>query len=120
MKYVNFKALNLTDTDTNADSAAFDASQIYRLSVQVIVGAGTTMTGSVKIQVSNEEISNFYMNQSAPTEWSDLGTPTSLSAANTNYLISSQEMCYRSFRIAFTGDPANDCPVTVNVMALCV
>lgn len=117
MKYLSFKPLELTNTVSNANSSAFDLSQIYRLSVQIVVGAGTTMSGSVQLQVSNDEIETFYLHKETPTHWSNLGTATSLSAANTNYLIISQDVCYRSMRVVFTGNGGNNCPVTVQIMA---
>lgn len=118
MKYLNFKPLDIVDTTGNTDSAIIDLSQIYKISVQIVVGAGTTMAGSVQLQVSNDELNAGYMNLNAPTHWSNLGTATALSAASTNYLIGQQDVCYRSLKIVFTGDPSNDAPVSINVMAL--
>ena len=120
MKFVNFKPLDITDSTANTNSSAIDASQLYRLSVQVVVGAGTTMVGSIQLQVSNEELNNFYLNQNAPTKWSNLGSSLSLAAASTNYLIASQDICYRSLRVVFTGGIGNDAPVTVHIMALAI
>lgn len=120
MKFLNFKPLDLADTTVDAASAPIDLSQIYKLSVQAVVGAGSAMTGSIQLQVSNDELNNFYLNQKAPTNWNDLGSPLALAAASTNYLIPVQDVCYRSLRVMFTSDPGNDAPVVVNIMALAI
>lgn len=121
MKFVNLTSLDISDTtQSTVESSAIDLSQIYRLSAQIIVGAGTSMTGSVQLQVSNDEITNFYLGQNSPVNWSNLGNPTALSADSTNYLIASQDVCYRSLRVVFTGDAGNDAPVVIKLMALCV
>lgn len=119
MKYLNYKPIANTDTTQSVTSDPIDLSQIYKLSVQIVVGAGSTMTGSIQLQVSNDEVNAFYAMRQAPNNWSDLGSATALSAAGTNYLIAAQDMCYRALRVVYTGDPANDAAsVTVNLMAL--
>lgn len=120
MKYLNFRPLiaaNSSVATTNSDT--IDLSQIHRLSVQANTGVGV-ITASIQLQVSNDEIKVGYFMQETPTHWVNLGAPLALAAASTNYLIPSQEVCYRSLRVVLTGTGANVAPVTVQIMAFAI
>lgn len=121
MKYLNYKPISsVAGTTATYTSSAIDLSQIYRISVQANVGAGTTMTGSIQLQVSNDEITTNYFMLPAQTHWTNLGSALALAAAGTSYLIPTQEVCYRAVRVVFTGDPGNDATISVELMALSI
>ena len=120
MKYLSFIPLEIEDSsEATIESAAIDLSQILKVSIQAVVGAGT-ITGSIQLQVSNDIIENGYLMKEEPVNWSNLGSSLALSAQNTNYLIAQQDVCYRALRVVFTGNPLNDAPVTIQLMALAI
>lgn len=119
MKIANFKPLDSQTSASSASSPAIDLSQVYRLSVQIVASSGS-IDGSVKLQVSNDVIDTNYLNQKAPTNWSDLGSPVALVAPGVA-LIPSQDVCYRSLRVVYTSaNPANTSLLTVSIMAQAV
>lgn len=119
MKYASYSPLIIADTTVSTlESSPIDISQILKISVQIVVGAGTTMDGTIQLQISNDEIPAGYLMLPAPINWSNLGSATALSAAATNYLIAQQDICYRALRVVFTGDPGNDASVSVKIMTL--
>lgn len=123
MKYLNFKPLALTAIQAalpTVNSDWIDLSQIYKLSVQISTNAGTATTGTIQLQVSNDIVDTNYAHNPTPTHWSNLGSSVALAAPATNYLIPVQNVSYRSMRIVFTGDPANDATIDVKIMALAI
>ena len=94
-------------------------SKIYKFSAQISVPSGT-VTGSVQLQVSNDEVTANYLSLQEPTNWSNLGSPVSLTTSGTS-LITQQDSCYRSLRVVFTSsDGGASGLVTVNIMALAI
>lgn len=70
------------------------------MSGQIIVGAGTA-TGSLKLQVSNDQaVAGNLATNYAPANWSDLGAATSITTAGLT-LISPVDMCYRWLRATY-------------------
>lgn len=120
MTYYSLKALSITDSTQTVTSNVIDGIPIYKISVQVVVGAGVMTSGSVQIQVSNDIIGTNYALNPTPTHWSNLGSPLALSAPSTVSLIAAQDSAYRAIRIVFTGAGGDTAPVDVNVFALCI
>lgn len=119
MKYVNFKALDAVTSEENHESDVIDTSQVFRISAQIVASAGT-VTGEVQLQVSNDPILVGYEMLAEPTNWSDLGSPVTLSGEGT-YVIASQDICYRALRVVFTSASGSDTSlVTVNLMGLAI
>ncbi len=119
MKFLN-EQIDIPVTTGNTTSAAIDASQLIKLSVQATSGAGSAMTGSLQMQVSNDPVNVGYFMSPAPTAWSNLGSALAIAAPATSYLIAQQDVCYRSIRFVFTGNIANDASVAIKIMALAI
>lgn len=82
MRHAVIQAINEVG-DGNIDGGALDFRFIYRLSGQVVVGAGAATAGSLKLQFSNDPMS---MVKIAPsgiisgvTNWTDFGTAVTVS-----------------------------------------
>jgi hypothetical protein len=121
MKFVNKKIMNALPGDANQVSDILDANQLLKISAQVIVAAQAT--GSVQLQVSNDVCAygGATANQFAPTNWSNLGSPVSITAAGVS-LVAQQDLCYRWLRAIYTDGSAGaeDGAITVQIMALSV
>lgn len=69
----------------NIEGGALDFRQIYRLSGQVVVGAGAATAGSLKLQFSNDPMSQVNMSPSGliigVVNWTDFGTAVTVSGA---------------------------------------
>ena len=81
MRQAGFQAISAVGNG-NITSATFDIRQIYRLSGQVVVGAGASTAGSLQLQFSNDPPSSV-LSQSpiAATNWSNLGSAVTISGA---------------------------------------
>lgn len=119
MKFLN-EQIDIPVTTGNTTGTAIDCSQLIKLSVQATSGAGAAMTGSLQMQVSNDPLIVGYFMSPAPSSWSNLGSALAIAAPATSYLIAQQDVCYRSLRFVFTGNPANDTSVSVKIMALAI
>lgn len=88
-------------------SAAIDFRQIYRLSGQVVVGAGAATAGSLQLQYSDDPAS-ITLNHSPPTatNWSNFGTAVTVSGAAVQSIVFSTipftEVCYAWVRAVYT------------------
>jgi len=119
MKYVNFPITIETAADnTPVASAPVDASQLYKMSAQVVV-TDSSITSSLQLQVSNDELNAGYLNLNQPVNWSDLGSPLSIAAPGV-FLIEQQDLCYRSIRFVLTNSDSTAHTALINVMALAI
>lgn len=97
MRYTLFKPLDSADaTQTTQTSAAIDASSYMKMSV-VGVAVGATITGVLKVQVSNDELDH----TKGPTNWVDSGQSVNVTAAG-NFLIPAFDCSYAWVRIVYT------------------
>lgn len=84
----------------NINGGAIDFRQIYRISGQVIVGAGAATAGSLQLQYSNDPYGTGAINI-APSglvtgvvNWSNFGTAGTISGAGVVSLLFSALPCY--------------------------
>jgi hypothetical protein len=114
MKYINCPAISGSSA-ANITGASIDASQMCKLSAQII--AEGAAAGTIQLQVSNDINDNFYQQTPVYTNWSNLGSPVTVSSAGAT-LILQQDMSYRAVRAVWTGSGAGT--IIVNIMALCL
>ena len=114
MKFATVYALNAADaTVASQTSAAIDTSFWYTYSA-FSVAVGGTITGTVKIQVSNDEVIG-----GAPVNWIDLPSATSSVTAAGNYLIGKTDIAFRWLRVVYTkASSAGGATITVIVNGL--
>lgn len=97
MRYTIFQPLVSADaTQASQTSAAIDASSFMKMSV-VGVAVGATITGVLKVQVSNDELDH----TKGPTNWVDSGQSVNVTAAG-NFLIPAFDCAYTWIRIVYT------------------
>lgn len=115
MKYDNVPILSVSSA-ANSTGAGIDASQMIKMSVQVV--ATGSAAGTLQLQVSNDPNPNGPMSTSFRyTNWSNLGTATTVSTAGVQ-LVAIQDMGYRAIRAVWTGSGVGT--IVVNIMALCL
>ncbi len=71
-------------------SATIDARQLYRISGQVIVGAGAATAGTLQLQYSCDPITGVNVTPAAitgVTNWSNFGTAVTVSGAATQSIV---------------------------------
>lgn len=97
MRFATVQSLVLGDaTQATVTSNAIDTCQWIAYSAHAIA-AGATITGTVKVQVSNDEIL-----AGQPVNWVDL-TSASVSVTGAgSFLIPKADVCYRWMRIVYT------------------
>jgi hypothetical protein len=78
-----------TSFTANGNSAVIDLRLVFAISMMTASGAGTT--GTVKIQVSNDETN--------PSNWVDLPSGSITVTAATVQLMSRTEVCYKWARV---------------------
>jgi hypothetical protein len=82
MRQAGFQAIAGVVGNANITSATFDIRQIYRLSGQVVVGAGASTAGTLQLQYSNDPVSSVMGTLPiSATNWSNLGTAVTVAGA---------------------------------------
>jgi len=85
MRQAVVQAINGVVGNASINGAAFDFRQIYRISGQVVVGAGASTAGSLQLQYSNDPVAGVNFNPNGTvtgvTNWSNFGTAASVSGA---------------------------------------
>lgn len=94
-------AASITGVSTGANQNSIPqwTDQIVRTSFQTITTG--TCAGTIQIQISDDKSVGLPANQFVPTNWSNLGTPTTVTIAgvyNTGYL----ECSYEYMRLVWT------------------
>lgn len=98
MKFLRRTVFESADATASTNSAPIDANQLLALSVQVIQGLAGNATGSVKVQISNDDADD-----GVPTNWTDVsGATVNLAGAAGSVLIPKMELSYRWIRIVYT------------------
>lgn len=101
MRYSNSVLLNNVLMNANIQSPKIDMNQIYKISIQAVVGTGTA-TGDLQIQVSNDICPNgLAPDNFTPTNWSDLHSAAAIVGSG-NVLFSQQDTCFRWLRLVYT------------------
>ncbi len=81
MRQASFQAISAVG-NKNLTSPTFDIRQIYRISGQVVTGAGASTAGSLQIQWSNDPVSSVFSSQPIQaTNWNNLGSAVTVSGA---------------------------------------
>jgi hypothetical protein len=107
----------------NASTASFVSTVIYatdivRASFQIFVSSGSA-NGTIQLQASNQQATGAPANQFIPTQWSVVGSSTTVICSSTatikTFLLPSTELSYEYLRIVFTDSVAAASPGLVNV-----
>lgn len=84
MRQAGIQAINQVG-NANINSPAFDFRQFYRLSGQVVVGAGANTAGSLQLQFSNDPIAQVNFGPSGVVtgvvNWTNFGTAVTVNGA---------------------------------------
>lgn len=121
MKYTNNFPIQNTVMNQNIYSNPVDLQQIIRMSAVIIVGSGTA-TGTMKLQVSDDEVPVSYEFYNTKfVNWADLGVPLAVTGPG-NTLFATQEMCYRAVRAVYldSSGGTGTAPLTVQFMMMSV
>ncbi len=110
MKQATVKLINAVVGSTTITSAAVDARQWYRISGQVITGAGAATAGSLQLQYSCDPFSTANFGTSnvvtGPSHWSNFGTAVTVSGAATQSILfltdTKSDVCYSWVRAVYT------------------
>lgn len=109
-------------------SSVIYATDILRASVQIVVSSGT-LTGTFRLQASNDRATGATPIQFQPTNWSTVGSVTTVVAsltivtgANQVFLMPATEVGYNYLRVIYTGVAGQDvtgrCSIRVEAKAL--
>lgn len=89
MNQASIQAISAVGSATRT-SAVIDARHLYRISGQVIVGAGAATAGSMQLQYSCDPIAAVNVTPAAitgVTNWSNFGTAVTVSGAATQSIL---------------------------------
>jgi hypothetical protein len=98
--------ISAADASVNQTGVILPAAFVVALSAQVLVTG--TSTGTVTIQVSNDETN--------PTHWTTIPTVGSVTTTGAGiFLIPKLDICYEWVRVSYTATNAASGTLTVNV-----
>lgn len=118
MKTLNEIVLNALPDTSSQTSAAIDASQLFRVSVQASF-TDSAVAGTLKLQCSNDpSTANNLPGLQAPTHWTDVPNTSQTITAGASVLIPSTEISYRWVRVVFTESSPGSGTVTATLNAL--
>lgn len=119
MKYLPFSPISNVVANATITSAPIDCSQLFKMSVQVVV-AGGTATGSMQMQVSNDHSTGAQLfNNQTFTNWSNLGSPVTVTTTGSQ-LIAQQDVCYKAIRAVYTDGSSGSGSATISVNLFCL
>ncbi len=115
MKYLSQQNIASRSITPTYNGPAIDASQLLQISVQAVIASGTSPTGSVKIQASNDVChTGNQPTPFVPTNWTDISGATVSYTDNGSLLIPKLDLCYRWIRIVNTfGSGTGNVSVTI-------
>lgn len=120
MKYVNPVIIPSTSITPTFNSAAIDTSQMLYVSLQAIVAGGSSPTGTIKLQSSNDPCPPGNLpNNFTPTNWSDIASATASFSADGVVVIPKTDLCYRWIRIVVTYVSGTG-TISANLFGICV
>lgn len=118
MRSLNEVVLNALSDTSSQTSAAIDASQLFRVSVQASF-TDSAVAGTLKLQCSNDPSSaNNLPSLQTPTHWTDIPNTSQSITAGASVLIPSTEIAYRWIRVVFTETTPGSGTVTATLNAL--
>jgi len=116
----NAQVLVLSGADTgNVTGTAFDVNQIVSASFTSVCGDATA-AGTVKLQVSNDLVSNGTRNNFTPTNWSDIPNATSTIASGVGPAIVIGNMCFSYIRAVYTRTSGGSTTIQVLMNSLSI
>lgn len=116
----NAQVLILNGADTaNATGSAIDVGQAVSASFVPVLG-DLTANGTLKIQVSNDLVSNGQRNTFVPTNWSDIPNATSAIASGVGPAIVIGNMAFSYIRAVYTRSSGGSTTIQVlmNVLSI--
>jgi hypothetical protein len=110
----------MSDVNTgNITGAAQDVNQIVSASF-CIVNGDATAAGTVKLQCSNDIVSNHSRVNFTPTNWCDIPNATSTVAAGVGPAIVIPNMCFSYIRAVYTRSSGGSTTMQVNMNTLSI
>lgn len=95
---------------TSSSSCVIWSQKIVRASFQVSVSSGT-LSGTFTLQASNDQATGKFPNQFIPTNWSVVGSSTTVIASSTGaaatFMIPATELSFEYLRLVYTANAAN-------------
>lgn len=97
-------------TSISSASSVYNSTTVYgwdivRCSYQATVGSGS-LSGTFKLQASNDLPVGLPPNQFTPTNWNDIASSSVVVASSTasirSFITPIQEVCYSYYRVVFT------------------
>ncbi len=101
MKLDRIVAFNAVSVATSFTSAPIPADYMFAFSVQTVVASGTSPTGVLSVEVSNDPASSPTPQSRPPTNWTALSMVTSTITDNGIFLIPRTEITYGWIRLVY-------------------
>lgn len=105
MRPSNKKVLDAVAVSTNSSEIKSD----FVVACSAIVNATGTITGTVKLQASNDNVD--------PTSWADIASATVAVSTASPVMIAKTDLCYNFVRVVFTKSGGTG-TVTVNYQGI--
>jgi hypothetical protein len=119
MRNAQVQILNAADT-ASVNGSAFDVNQAVSASFQIVCGDATA-AGTVKLQVSNDIVSNGGDRKNfTPTNWSDIPNATSAVSSGVGPAIVIGNMCFSYIRAVYTRTSGGSTTIIVNMNYLSI
>jgi hypothetical protein len=120
MKYLSQRQIASTSITPTFQGAPIDCSQLLSISVQAVIAGGTSPSGSIQIQASNDVCTaGNNPGTFVPTNWADITGATIPYTTNSTVMIPKLDICYRWVRVVntFTSGTGN---ISVNIFGISV
>lgn len=118
MREVNVNILSASDT-TSQNGSQIDSNQLISASIQAIFGDATA-AGTIKLQMSNDELTNGNSQSFVVTNWTDIPSATATVVAGASVVVIVPQLCARWIRAVYTSSSGGSTTVNVNLFALSV
>lgn len=118
MRQVQVQILSGDDSG-NITGSALDVNQIVSASFAPVCGDNTA-AGTLKLQVSNDLVSNNSRQNFTPTNWCDIPNATSTISAGVGPAIVIGNMCFSYIRAVYTRSSGGTTTLKVNMNGLSI
>jgi len=102
MRNISCLALDAVPTSSSATSSAIPVTQMTEGSVIITTAGDGALSGSVKIQASNDISTGFPVQNFVPTNWVDVTNATVNVSGNGTVLLAPFAISYQYVRVVFT------------------
>lgn len=110
MLVANDLIMNALPAQTSSSSTVQWSQKIVRASFQVSVSSGS-LSGTFTLQASNDQAVGQFPGQYIPTNWTTVGTSTTIVASstgvNSTFYILPVECCFEYLRLTYASSGAN-------------